>query len=86
MNLCGHETDNIRCKRGRVFHLLGAKCYHGQRECVPDVFKVIYRTCEGQRTCAVSDLINLLPSDACFDKIVEQSNIFMDYICVDGMY
>ena len=86
MNVCGNQADSIRCKRGRVFHLLDAKCYHGQRECLPVAYKIIYRTCEGRSTCSVSDLINQLPSNACFDKIVEQSNIFMDYICVDGRY
>ena len=86
MNLCGKESEDIRCKRGKIFHLQEAKCYHGQRECAPDVYKAIYRTCEGQRTCVVSDLTELLSSDACYDRVIEQSNIFMDYICVDGRY
>ena len=85
-NLCGNQADTIRCKPGRVFHLLSAKCYHGQRECLPVVYKAIYRTCEGQSACRIPDIINQLPSDSCFDKIVQQSNIFMDYLCVDGMY
>ena len=84
MNLCGTGREDIRCKRGRIFHLLSANCYHGLRDCGPDVYKAIYRTCEGQHTCAMADLVNLLPRSACEDTFIEQSNVFMDYICVDG--
>ena len=86
MNLCGSNADDIHCKHGRVFHLQSANCYHGLRDCTPDIYKAIYRTCEGQHTCIVSDILDLLPISACDDIYIEQRNVFMDYICVDGKW
>ena len=61
-----------------------AKCLNGERECDSDVYVAIYNTCEGQRSCKMEDLKrNLLPG-FCEGTYIQQTNVFMDYICIDG--
>ncbi|KAL4222009.1 hypothetical protein ACF0H5_018055 [Mactra antiquata] len=82
-NICSEDNPSIKCRRGSVFHLLGAKCFSMRQDCPRKVFVTIYRSCEGKRTCALSVLRSEIPHSICNDDLFRQQNLFMDYICVD---
>ena len=68
-----------------MFHLIHTKCRHYGRECDEDLFKLIYRTCEGHRSCPVADLSPFLKGGLC-DSAYQSNNVFVDYICVNGKF
>ncbi|KAL3832571.1 hypothetical protein ACJMK2_024204 [Sinanodonta woodiana] len=81
-NLCSNESRDIRCKRDKAIHIIKATCSHGDKECPIEVYMSLYDSCEGQRSCDMSTIRNRLPLQMCSDNLIQDQNVFLDYICV----
>lgn len=82
-NICSEENPNIKCRRGTLFHLMEARCFSMMQDCPREVYSMIYRSCEGQKTCTLSILRAVIPQTICLEDITRHQNLYMDYICVD---
>ena len=83
-NLCGEEGGDIRCRRGKVVHLLAAECFSGEKNCSSDVYQSLYRICEGQRSCQLNHIRRELRFGFCRGHGVEYKDVLVDFTCIDG--